>query len=263
MSGRVRRHAGVLLPLLGLALGSVSAQDPLGAHRRQATRAEIEAAVTATEAVVPRSDEKTREKLLATAASMKQRLKNGDFAPGDRIYLVVQGDSALTDTFTVRQDQRLLLPNIPELSLRGVLDSELPEFLTREVGRYVREPKITAIGLVDVTLTGGVGRPGFVTVPSDMRVTDVLMAQGGPSPNAELDKAYVKRGTETLLDRKQLSEALRSGRTIGDVALRDGDEIVIPVQQTSRWGSTWIPILTSVTGLFWIIRGSRRGRVTP
>ena len=251
-----------LVGVLAVA-GTAGAQDPLGLQRRQATRTELEEAVKAADSVGPRVDEKTRLKLEAHASSIRQRLKNGDFVPGDRLYLSVLGDSSLTDTFTVKQEQKLSLPNIPEFSLRGVLDSELSAHLTKELSRYVRDPKVTATGLIRVTLTGGVGRPGFVTVPVDMLVTDVLMSQGGPSQAADLPKAYVKRADKTHLDKKQFAEALRTGRTVGDVAIRDGDEIIIPVQSPNgRWGMTWIPVVTSITGLFWIIRGNR-GRRTP
>jgi polysaccharide biosynthesis/export protein len=242
----------------------VGAQDPLGLQRRQATRAELEEAVKAADSVAPRVDEKTRVKLEALTSSIRQRLKNGDFGPGDRLYLTVLGDSILTDTFTVKQEQKLALPNIPEFSIRGILDSELTAHLTKELSRYVRDPKVTATGLIRVTLTGGVGRPGFVTVPVDMLVTDVLMSQGGPSQAADLPKAYVKRADKTHLDKKQFAEALRTGRTVGDVAIRDGDEIIIPVQSPNgRWGMTWIPVISSVAGLFWIIRGNRGGRRVP
>ncbi|MBL8960025.1 MAG: polysaccharide biosynthesis/export family protein [Gemmatimonadetes bacterium] len=253
----------MLLGLAGLlALSPMAgAQDPLGLQRRQATRAELEEAVKAADSVAPRVDEKTRLKLEAHANSIRQRLKNGDFGPGDRLYLTVLGDSTLTDTFTVKQEQKLALPNIPEFSVRGVLDSELTAHLTKELSRYVRDPKVTATGLIRLTLTGGVGRPGFVTVPVDMLVTDVLMSQGGPSQAADLPKAYVKRANRTHLDKKQFAEALRTGRTVGDVAIRDGDEIIVPVvSPNGRWGMTWIPVVTSVVGLFWIIQGGRGGR---
>jgi hypothetical protein len=106
----------VSAPLVQLA----EAQSSLGEGRRQATRAELEQAAKATEqAATVAPDEKTRDKLLADAAGLRQRLRNGDFLPGDRIYLVVLGDSALTDTFTVRGDRRLQLPNIPDVTLSG------------------------------------------------------------------------------------------------------------------------------------------------
>src|SRR3954451_16016636 len=45
---------------------------------------------------------------------IRKRLAEGDFQTGHRILLFVTGDSALSDTFTVRSDQKLQLPNLPE-----------------------------------------------------------------------------------------------------------------------------------------------------
>src|SRR3970282_542657 len=124
----------LLIGVLILApVGSISAQTMIGEMRRQATRAELEKAAKATEsAALEQRDEKTRSKYLADAAAIRMRLTNGDFIPGDRIRLLVEGDTALSDTFTVRGDRMLPLPNLPPISLQGVLDSESGPSLTKE-----------------------------------------------------------------------------------------------------------------------------------
>lgn len=238
---------------------ALGAQETLGTQRRQATRAELEQAISAAETVGLTADEKTRQKLDALVFSLKQRLRNGDFVPGDRLLLTVVGDSTLTDTFTVKPDQRLALPDIPEISLRGVLDSELGPHLTRELSKFLKSPQVSATGLIRVSLSGAIGRPGFLTVPVDQLITDVLMSAGGPSQNAVLDKAYVKRASDTFLDKKQFSEAVRTGRTVGDVSLRDGDEIIVPVQTTNRLGM-WGGLLGALIPIIWIVQGRGRNR---
>jgi polysaccharide export outer membrane protein len=248
---------GFLAPLL------VDAQDVLGLQRRQASRAELEQAVASAEQVAASTDPKTREKLLAHAASLRQRLKNGDFIPGDRLMITVLGDTALTDTFTVKSEQRLQLPNIPDISLRGVLDSELTGHLRDELAKYIKEPTVTATGLIRLALMGAIGQPGFTTVPIDNLVTDVLMASGGPGQSADMDGAIVRRGDKTLLSSKQFGEAVRTGKTVGDISLRDGDEIFIPTQSTTaRWQQV-LPIVSALTGLYFIIRFGRGRRGVP
>ena len=124
---------------------SLSAQSLMGEMRRQARREELEkAAKFAENASTTAPDEKTREKYRLDAEVIIQRLANGDFIPGDRILILVQGDTALTDTFTVRGDRMLPLPNIPPISLQGVLDSELEEYLTKELLRYIKEVQLEA-----------------------------------------------------------------------------------------------------------------------
>lgn len=239
---------------------SAGAQDVLGLQRRQASRAELEQAAAAAEQVAATADPKTREKLVAHAASLRQRLKNGDFAPGDRILLTVLGDSALSDTFTVRTEQKLQLPEIPDISLRGILDSELSGYLRDQLAKYLKDPEVSATGLIRLAIMGSIAQPGFVTVPIDQLVTDVLMGSGGPAQSGNMDGAIVRRGERTFLDSKQFSEAVRTGKTVGDISLRDGDEIYIPAQPSGSRLQQWLPIVSAVTGLYFIFRfGRRRG----
>jgi polysaccharide export outer membrane protein len=235
------------------------AQETLGTGRRQATRVELEQAIAATEAVIARSrDESLKLRLSTSVAGMRQRLKNGDFAPGDRIVIVVVGDSALTDTFTVKPDQQLEMPPLPAVSLRGVLDSELSKHLSTEIAKYVKDPSVRAIPLVRLNLSGGVGRPGFLNVPLDITVTDLLMMSGGPTQNSKLEDTKIRRGEATVMDGKAFGEALRAGRTVGDLSLDDGDEIAVGVSATSGRGLSWQQYLASATALLFLFRGGRR-----
>lgn len=231
------------------------AQASLGEGRRQATRSELEQAARATEqAATVAPDSKTRDKLLADAAALRQRLRNGDFLPGDRIYIVVLGDSALTDTFTVRGDRRLQLPNIPDVTLSGVLDSELNQFLTQELSRYLKNPQVSATGMVRLTLTGGIARNGFLTFPVDQAITDVLMTAGGLGPASKLDEAEVKRAGKTFIDKKAFQEAIRLARTVGDLSLRDGDEVYVPPATATSGVQSWIKVIGVIAPLIFLIR---------
>lgn len=243
-----------LLALWSLFAGvPLLAQSSLGLNRRQATRGQLEQAVQSLDEVAKTSTAKTRTELTATASAIRQRLETGDFSPGDRILLRVLGDSMLTDTFTVRGEQKLLLPDTPEISLHGVLDSELNAFLKKELARYYVNPSVTAIGMVRVTLSGGVVRPGSYVVPYDQQLWDVIMAAGGPSPTAKIPATSVRRAERPLFDAKQFAEALRTSRTVGDVSLRDGDEIRIPdASGASSWTTRVAPLAGLITGLAFI-----------
>ncbi|MBC7897240.1 MAG: polysaccharide biosynthesis/export family protein [Cytophagaceae bacterium] len=261
-----QHHLGRVLLAAGLALqgpAALGAQDLIGTQRRQATRAELEQAIAAAEQAQAVSEPKTREKMATHVASLRQRLRNGDFSPGDRLYLTVLGDSALSDTFTVKQDQSIALPNLPEISLRGVLDSELPGHLSKELSKYLKDPQVTATGLIRLSIMGAISRPGFITVPVDQLVTDVVMNSGGPAQTSKFQDTYVKRGDKTHLNHKQFAEAVRTGKTVGDVSLRDGDEIFIPAATTTNKLTVWLPLLTAATTVYWITRGGRGRNNTP
>jgi protein involved in polysaccharide export with SLBB domain len=223
--------------------------------RRQTTRAELGRIAEAAQAAASATtDPRLRAKYLADLNIIQQRLQNGDFVPGDRILLTVLGDSALTDTFTVRLNRVLRLPGLPDFSLQGILDSELTQYLTREISKYLKSPQVTATGLLRVSVLGAVNKPGFLTVPIDQALTDVVMTAGGPGGNADLDRAVVRRGTETLIDKNELKNALRFGKTVGDVAMRDGDELFIPEKSnTNKWTQA-VAVASAVGGLFWAVR---------
>lgn len=250
--------------LLGLALSpihSLASQSTIGEMRRQATRAELEKAAKAAEtASLSQRDAKTRDKLRADAAAIQMRLANGDFIPGDRILLLVEGDTALTDTFTVRGDRMLPLPNLPAVSLQGVLDSELESHLTKELLKYIKEVTVTATPLVRISLLG-FPQGNFFTVPVDQAITDVIFAAGGwGSPMAvATDKAVVRRAGKVFMDAKATAEAIRQGKTVGDMALRDGDELYLP-DKASASSFNWqnvLAVVGAVGSIFYIFGGRR------
>jgi protein involved in polysaccharide export with SLBB domain len=194
-----------------------------------------------------------RAQYLASAAQIRTRLAQGDFQPGHRILLFVAGDSALSDTFTVRSDQKLLLPNLPEISLAGVLDSELQGFLQTKVAQYVRNPSVRVQALLRVSVSGDVANPGFYSVPTDTPVSDVIMNAGGPSSSADMSKVVLRRGSNVVVKRGGMQEAFRSELTMSDVGARPGDELYVP---TKPAGNNWTKIAAvaaSVSGIAWTV----------
>ena len=173
----------------------------------------------------------------AQAEALRSRLRDGDFHPGDRITLWVNGEQSLSNTFTVRAGNIIELPGIGEVSLRGVLRSELREVLTREIGRYIREPQITVTTLVNIAVLGAVTRPGFYSVAPDAPLADVLMAAGGPSTTADLRRSKIVRGDSNVLASATMQKAFEDNRTIDEIAVQSGDQVVVG-ERTRRWGQT-------------------------
>src|SRR5579863_316196 len=161
------------------------------------------------------------------AASARERLANGDFQAGDRIAMVVQGEPTLSDTVTVRANQVIHLTNMPDISLHGVLRSELQDFLRQQLGRYLRNPDVRAVSLVRVDVLGPVLRPGFYTAPADELVSDVVMQAGGLSAQADINKTVVRRGEALVQPASRVQEALARGETLDQLDVRAGDAIVV------------------------------------
>ena len=253
----------LLCLLVAVTPATAFGQSVMGESRRQATRSELEkAAKSAENASMQAPDEKTRNKLRVDALSIRQRLENGDFIPGDRIKLFVEGDSALSDTFTVRGDRMLPLPNIPAISLHGVLDSELEPYLTNELLKYIKRVSLEATPLVRISLVG-FPNSNFYTIPVDAAITDVIAAAGGWGPPTQVayDKAVVRRSGKVFMNPKETAEAIRQAKTVGDMALRDGDELFVPDKASSTFNwQTALAVFGALSTIYFIARGGR-GRV--
>lgn len=207
---------------------------PSDRARAMATRAELQALVSST-----RSDDER--------AVVQSRLTDGDFQPGDLIALSVIEDSSLTDTFTIRAGRTLKLPNIPEVSLRGVLRSELDSVLTKLVGEYIRNPQVDAVALIRVAVLGAVNRPGFYSVPAETPAPDVVMIAGGPGQNTDLEKVEIRRGEVIILDRADMSTAFASGTSIDQLNVLGGDQFVVG-EKSGGWKGT-LQTVGLITGL--------------
>src|SRR5947209_11241786 len=159
------------------------------------------------------------------------------FQAGDRILLHVEGDSALSDTFTVVAGPALRLPAIGEISLAGVRRTDLEAHLTRELGRYIKDPVVQARALIRISVVGEVTRPGYYAVPSDLVVADALMVAGGATKDARVDRLRILRGNASLWSGNALQTEIARGATLDQLGIRAGDRIQVPGHRDAE--STW------------------------
>lgn len=241
-----------LLPLLGALLFGVAARalPAQDTRRAQATRAELEASLAELEKYVASSgysarlrDEKTRE-----AAMIRARLEGGDLQVGDQIDLIVVGQEALSDSFVVASGRVLTLPGLPDIPLQGVLRSEVRDYLTKQLARFIRDPQVRVRTKIRLTVSGSVGRPGFYQVPADVPATDAIMAAGGPMGDANLQKVFVRRGTTEIWGRDAFTEAMRQGLTLDQLNLRAGDELVLDPRKRPG-GISFMTVVGAIGGL--------------
>lgn len=201
-------------------------------RREFETRAEIEAQAKAAEA-----QHRTGEAWL-----LRQRLEKGDFQDGDRIVFHLQGNTlmpkdfaGIPDTLTVRAGRHLEFPNLPDLSLDGVLRSELNDKLTEHFARYIKEPTIRSTPLVRIAILGQVGKPGYMYTLADAPLSDVIMQAGGPAGQADMSGVVIRRGPDVIWDSQDTRAALADGMSLDRLHLRAGDEIVVPQRRDVPW----------------------------
>lgn len=204
--------------------------------------------------VQQRSDNRVRLEAQALAAEqagrtseawlLRTRLRSGDFQEGDRIVVILESGSGAGDTLQVRAGKVLRFPRMEDLSLEGVLRSELNDTVRQHLARFLTNPGVRAVPLLPLAVLGAVRNPGFYYSPADAVLRDVVMRAGGPNPDAELTKATIRRAGQTIWGVSDVRIALSDGVSLDGLHLRAGDEIVVP-QQGRLQAAT---ILSLVTG---------------
>jgi protein involved in polysaccharide export with SLBB domain len=223
--------AAGLLQLGNICLAQDGAQ-PAPARREFESRSELEAQAKQAEAQ-HRSGE---------AWLLKQRLEKGDFQDGDRILIKVQGNALaptgfiqIPETSVVRAGKKLELPRMADLSLEGVLRSELNDRLTQHLAQYIREPTVRSTPLVRMAILGTVGRPGYIYTSADAPLSDVITQAGGPSVSADMHGVTIRRGNDVIWNAQDTQAALADGLSVDRLHLRAGDEVVVPEANHFPW----------------------------
>ena len=214
--------------LLAYALPCGAQQSSAGASERITLQSRVARAESAGTRETAGSDRRSEADLL------RSRLRDGDFHPGDRITLWVNGEPSLSNTYTVRAGNVLVIPSLQELSLRGVLRSELRDVLLREIRRFIKDPEIQVTTLVNIAVLGAVGRPGFYAVAPDAPITDVLMTAGGPNGNSDFGRSRVVRDGVDFADAARVRRFVEANSTLDEIGVQSGDQIVIG-ERPHRW----------------------------
>jgi protein involved in polysaccharide export with SLBB domain len=205
---------------------------------------------------------------------LRQRLEKGDFQDGDRIVLNLQGNAliqlqasaqgtagqppkgfgGIPETLTVRTGRHLEFPMMSDLSLDGVLRSELNDKLTTHFAQYIREPTVRSTPLVRIAVLGSIARPGYVYTLADNPLSDVIMQAGGPSGTADMAGIVIRRGADIIWDQQDTRAALADGMSLDRLHLRAGDEIVIPERHDVSWFGVFTACLSAGALLLAVFR---------
>jgi len=217
---------------------SLRAQTVTTAGSNYESRAHLEAEVRNAE-----SANRTSEALL-----LRSRLKTGDFQEGDRIVVVLESNPTATDTMQVRAGKFLQFPHMSEVSLEGVLRSELTDTLRHHLSRYLTNPDVRATPLLPVAVLGNVRSPGYFYAPADYLLRDLIMKAGGPAPDADVSKTEVRRAGQTIWNAKDVRAAFTDGLSLDRLHLHAGDEIFVPERHGLQL-STILTLLSATAAL--------------
>jgi hypothetical protein len=239
------RHRGrvcaLLLGVLLLAAGHLAAQEVgVDARRPIATRAQLQQSLEEAENIAnsPAYSAGFRDEKRSEAALIRERLLEGDFYIGDQLFVTVTSDSAMSGQRTVGPGRLLKLGSLPDIPMRGVLRSEVEQYLTEQVGRYIKDPQVKVRPLIRLTFMGGIRQPGFYQMDADLMISDALMQAGGIGNNTDLKRSKILRGDEELMDGETFAKAVTEGVSLDQLNLRAGDVIEVGSLDTKDWFTT-------------------------
>lgn len=249
---RIRAWSGRRLPFIALSIvigaAVADAQAPISPSTRMASRADLERLVTSYEQLAASTayGERTRAKARTEADAVRRRLRDGDFRVGDQILVRVDGPVSLDDTVTVVEGPRLMVRGIRTVELTGVLRSELATKVTVEVTEVVRTATVNVRPMSRVAVFGAVAQPGFIAVPPETTLDQLLSRAGGPTDNGRTDQIRVMRGSEVIMRAPEVMAAIAQGRTLDALDLREGDVLEVPRRDQGWQMQNTLQIVTLV-----------------
>ena len=234
----------LLVVLMMLTPRIVAGAQGYAAMQPMATRSDLSALADR----LARGSESDRNR----ANLLRARLRDGDFRAGDRLRLVLDGNVTQDDTLTVIAGSKVMLKDVGEIPLAGVLRSELQDHMSKHVSKYIKDVRIRATPLVRLSILGPVSKPGFYYMPPDIPLGDAVMRAGGPGGNADLNRSKIRRNTEELYDSRNTRTAMNEGLTLDQLSLRDGDSIELGEKTTGNWGKI-VSGIGVATSLIWAL----------
>lgn len=180
--------------------------------------------------------------------------------PEDILKISFWQDPALDQTVMVRQDGKITLSIIGEITAAGLTSRELSEKIQSNVSLYhkgISQAAVTVIGFNSqkVFVTGQVGLPGKRTFEVIPDVWTVIKEAGGTTEAADLTRVTIIRSGENGGERitVNLLEAIANGTVERLPKLESGDTIEIPKMAGGVPGRQLAGDYTQRKNLFYVL----------
>jgi polysaccharide biosynthesis/export protein len=218
---------------IALGSNSASAQQPISAPLLQKEQSALKPEQTPKQKSVQKSELNIPANYL--------------LGPGDSLQVTVFNATEYSGEFKVLAGGELNLPMIGPLAIGGMTIQQAADAIEARLREFVRRPHVTVSLLaarpLQVAIAGEVNRPGAYTVALESEsglptLTQVIDLAGGITQTADIRQIEVYRqlpasSPSTLASQNNaiqvdLMQLLREGRLEEDIALQDGDRILIP-----------------------------------
>lgn len=169
--------------------------------------------------------------------------------PGDRVVLKIWNEPEMSDTFTVAQNGRVILPRLGAVDVEGVPILELEDSLRGAYETYLRNPSVEILVLRRISVLGEVRQPGIYLADLTMGLPEMIARAGGPTEIADTRRITVVRDGRTIEFRGQAQQQMFVAE------LFSGDQVVVGRKNflvRNPWAavSTALTVVTVLRSLF-------------
>lgn len=120
----------------------------------------------------------------------------------------------------------IFMPFVGLIQVANLTPDDAGNLIKQKYERFLSDPFIYIRPLIRVTLRGHVRRPGSYRVDPKSSFWDLMKSADGPLTEADLEKMYVERGGQKVIE--NLLQAFERAYSLSDVGVISGDQIVFP-----------------------------------
>ncbi len=169
--------------------------------------------------------------LVSSANSNQKKMSNNEFYAGDAVRISVieigrraeQGTMNLNGDYKINSMGYIMLPLIGSVKVIGHDRISLAKYLVELYSPYLKEPYITTMPLLRITLMGAFNKPGSYRISPESSLWELIELAEGPKEDCDLNSIRVERGGKIFL--KNLLEQFEKGYSLEDIGIQSGDQI--------------------------------------
>jgi polysaccharide export outer membrane protein len=160
---------------------------------------------------------------------------NYELGPGDVLDVLVPTHEGFNSALTVQPDGRIYYPFVGEIVVTGLTVPDLTRRIREGLEKELKHPQVNVSvrqvrpGASRITITGAVRTQSGVELRPNWRVSDAILAAGGPTDRADLTRVtWWHEGKPETLD---LSPLKIDGRLDRNPLLSVGDVLIVPERE--------------------------------
>jgi|GEM_PF-1973761 len=178
--------------------------------------------------------------------------------PGDILTMTVwnyqqadQSQQSQLIAYAIRPDGCVAFPLVGEVKAEGMTPAELTAIITKSVGKYIKDPKVTLnvekFRTVRVYVLGEIAKPGLYEIERQHRLLDAIGLAGSYTKSAAKKKIFIYHKDQTGDPIKaNLLNLLNKGDMTQNYELVDGDVVYLSDNGRIDFSTQILPVITGL-----------------